>query len=457
MPSTSPHAERQPKGPVLVGALAVEFFAWRPWLLAAAALVMANTQGALGSMVWLVQAVTLALGAYALSSLRRRGLALQPLRLALLALGLLAATTGAALAPYARALAFFSLLFLWWRGLIVAQYYANHDLLTAAFTRLVLWQLAAVALASTVNALPSPALTSAAASVAGLFAIGLVTLAASRLMAVRQEDVFDARTQTGTWRPAVVGMVVLLTALLLILLRVLAGPAFPSLQARFLSLVSQLMALLERLLEPLALLIGKAIEPVVRFLAAHAHPLVIQPGQGANGLADTAQHEGGTLPAALLYALRLLAYVTAAAVVALVFFGSIFRAFRLEENDVPEEREALPAEEVERGQRTGKRRRGSAYGQDQTRLPFVRKAYRRFQAIAASLGIPRKPEETPDEFLERVRTLGLPASDQAAHLTAVYVRARYGPVGAQPEDNAAVERLLNVIDKAARTGGKQRR
>lgn len=434
----------------------MEFFAWRPWLLAAAS-IQAQAGGTAGGPVWMVQAAALALGAYALGSLRRRSLPLQTLRLTLLALGVLAATVGAALIPGARALTFFSLLFLWWRGLIVAQYHTSHDLLTASFARLVLWQVAATTLASNSGTVPPPSQGPTALSVVGLFATGLPTLAASRLMAARQEDAPEARAQSGSWRPAVVVLVVLFTTVLLLLLRILTGPAFPSLQARLVALVSQFMSLLERLLEPFALLIGKAIEPLVRFLAAHAHPLVIQPEQGANGLSDAAQNGGGTLPAALLYALRVLAYASVAAVVALVFFGSISRALQLADSDVPEEREALPAEEVRGSQRAGRRRRRCGYGQGDAALPFVRKAYRRFQAMAASLGLPRKPDETPHEFLARVRDEGLPAPDQAADLTAIYIRARYGAPGDQPADSAAMNRLLDQIARAAEGNRKPRR
>src|SRR5262249_52062126 len=63
----------------------------------------------------------------------------------------------------------------------------------------------------------------------------------------------------------------------------------------------------------------------------------------------------------------------------------------------------------------------------------VREVYRRLLQRGAELGYPRRPDETPLEYLDRLHRLPLPEQD-ADLLTALYARVRYGSVGERPED-----------------------
>jgi hypothetical protein len=51
----------------------------------------------------------------------------------------------------------------------------------------------------------------------------------------------------------------------------------------------------------------------------------------------------------------------------------------------------------------------------------------------AARGLARRPEETPHEYLARVRQQGVVAADALAHLTDCYAEARYGDIEVPPE------------------------
>ena len=51
----------------------------------------------------------------------------------------------------------------------------------------------------------------------------------------------------------------------------------------------------------------------------------------------------------------------------------------------------------------------------------------------AARGFGRRPEETPHEYLARVRQQGVAAADALAHLTDCYAEARYGDIEVPPE------------------------
>ena len=437
----------------------MEWFAWHPWLLGLRAWIYGPASATIGgSATWMLEILVLALAAYVLRALRRRGLGLKELRFATLVLGLLAAGLFAGALPAARALSFLSLLFLWWRGLIAAQYHVRHDVLTEQFSHLVLGQLAIVALTSALGGMPrGPGMQAAAraaltgalsTSIIGLFVVGLLTLAVSRLLTVRQDEEFDQPQEAGSrWRPAVLALVAVLALALLWAVRAMAGPAFPALQAALAAFLARALGLIERLIEPVALLVGRLIEPVIRFLASILHPFVIQPGPAAEGPAKAAQEAGGHLPVAVYYALRLLGLVAAAVVVTFVFLRSVWSAFGLVEAEVPEEREALSRLEVKsNGGKGATRRRRRA---PEPALTFIRKAYRRFQSVAGTRGLVRAESETPREFLARLQGAAAVGPEAAAALTQLYMQGRYGSRPLTAEEEAEARRLLGDIEKAA--------
>jgi hypothetical protein len=65
-------------------------------------------------------------------------------------------------------------------------------------------------------------------------------------------------------------------------------------------------------------------------------------------------------------------------------------------------------------------------------VPIFRVYQKTLDRLAAR-GFARRPEETPHEYLARVRQQGVAAADALAHLTDCYAEARYGDVEVPPE------------------------
>jgi hypothetical protein len=84
----------------------------------------------------------------------------------------------------------------------------------------------------------------------------------------------------------------------------------------------------------------------------------------------------------------------------------------------------------------------------------VREVYRRLLRRGTELGYPRRPQETPLEYLGRLHGLPLPQED-ADLLTALYARVRYGNIGERPEDIDGALTLWERLERAIRQLRKQ--
>ena len=77
----------------------------------------------------------------------------------------------------------------------------------------------------------------------------------------------------------------------------------------------------------------------------------------------------------------------------------------------------------------------------------AREAYRELLTLGRSNALPRRPHETPDEYLTSWAA-ALPAEAEAGELTAAYVRARYGPPAPAPPAASRLRALLGQIRAA---------
>jgi hypothetical protein len=74
-------------------------------------------------------------------------------------------------------------------------------------------------------------------------------------------------------------------------------------------------------------------------------------------------------------------------------------------------------------------RRAVASGQQRRRgEPPIFRVYQKTLDRLAARGFARRPEETPHEYLARVRRQGVAAADSLARLTDCYAEARYGDI-----------------------------
>jgi hypothetical protein len=85
----------------------------------------------------------------------------------------------------------------------------------------------------------------------------------------------------------------------------------------------------------------------------------------------------------------------------------------------------------------------------------VREVYRRLLKRGAELGYPRRPHETPLEYLDRLHGLPLPEQD-ADLLTTLYARVRYGNIGERPEDIDSALTLWERLERAVRRLSSQK-
>lgn len=86
----------------------------------------------------------------------------------------------------------------------------------------------------------------------------------------------------------------------------------------------------------------------------------------------------------------------------------------------------------------------------------VRRIYARMGALAAERGYPRAPHETPYEYLPTLEQAFPVSREEMACITEAYVAVHYGELPERPEDLAAVEAAWERI-REAEAGGRHRR
>ncbi len=345
--------------------------------------------------------------------------------------------------PTAPAVGFWAGLGLYWRGLTVGTAEADYDDLYREFT---LGLGAQVALFLLNRLRPDPAVGQAALGyLVILFTVGLAALALGRL-----DEILRRVRRAGREGPGVSGPWLLtLAATVLTILAGALGAAFLLLQEppagvrAVLDLASQLLlAALFIVLLPLGLLaelLVTLLGPLIRRVWIQLQmPTLSQFGEEAG---RTGQAPVELLPPAIVQGLRwLLVAAVLAVALGLVALAVTRYRRRRAEADVEEVRQSVWSwREALAGLRARLRallaklrpRRlqpgpGETAGAVSPEARTVREVYREFLRLMARLGRPRRPEETPLEFLGRVRPDILPVAGEAEEVTAAYLQVRYG-------------------------------
>ncbi|MHB9145117.1 MAG: DUF4129 domain-containing protein [Symbiobacteriia bacterium] len=438
---------------ILAGSLVMEFAAWRPWSLAGAAWIYGADAGRGSTPTGWAEVAALAGGAYLLSLLQQRAFSPGHSRTAMVLAGLVAAALLAAVAGAgAPGYAFFSILFFWWRGILALQYHRSHEELAGVFPRLVLWQLALLLLPA------AAAVQTMLTAIFGLFTAGLLSLAVSQLLAVRQTEGYVDRGDGRRfgWRPVTVVLLMAAAGGVFLLGRILAGPAFPGFKALFVAALTHILDAAASLIMPVALVIGRILEPIIRWIAAFAHAHRTTSEGVANGNPADSLFPHVTpreLPALLVYMLRWGGLAGLALLAVLIVLRSIAPVFLIDDADVPEDRERLRPDE---GLSTEpKRRRQRQRSAEESPLAAIRRVYRQFQSLLGNRGLPRAAAETPAEYLHRL-TGAYPAwTEWSARLTALYMKARYGPESLSAAEEGEAARALSDLERAAASSPRQ--
>ena len=387
---------------------------------------------------WLVAAVLLAATALALLLDRARPPAHAARWLA--AAGVVAVVLPAALGSDHPMLMALTAAAAWWRGLAVTQYTRSHTA-TAGNTA----ALAGIALLPLVAQLISPYPgwpATAAPYYAVFFAGSLAALVLSRAERLRQQW-----SQRAHWR--VTGPLAVLSGTGLFLVPALLGWV---LTGRDLSLPGRLLGwvgsgLLNGLLWALALILAPfewLMQLFVRWLTpTRAPPPPTDPADKPLGdlLAEVRHATPGGERAVGALAIALLVVL-----LFVVVLRTVRRRSQLSVDAVPEERESTLF-----WHRTPRPRRGAvppAPGPsdvlDDSPTGRVRRLYRRLQQAGAAAGRPRRPVETPSEYLAALSHWGA-RPGVAGRITALYLAVRYGEVLPAPAEVVVLEDSATVL------------
>lgn len=366
--------------------------------------------------------------------------------------------------------------FLWWRGVAIARSSLHFD---DAYERLVLGVAALIAvlvLGAATGAAPDHAVT--AALVLQFFACTLPALAITRLEDIRRQRMRDGAgpTLSREWL-TVLGLTVAgILALAVLLAATVSGDVARALTALLDAGSVLLIVLVYAVALPMGLLAAVVIWLLRGLIAllGGSHPPPPQPLPSPDEFrqqANTATHH---MPPVLLLAGKWLLLGLVLAVVATVIVRAVFRYRRGPEEEFEEVREslwpgggllALLGRWLRRllHRLSGRRRRAAAPAvapaptapTADPEARTVRAMYRAWLAAAARRGRPRRPPQTPAEFLEEARDLVPDGTTELATLTRSYEVARYGapplPPSVTAEAQAAWARLRGRL-AASRAG-----
>ncbi len=363
-----------------------------------------------------------------------------------------------------------ALLFAWYHGTVLADEGLSFDAVYALFRRALILLFSGLAL----SALRGGDVASGLAAdgwgrIVLFFLSGLCALATARVEDERRRGGIGERAVT--WRSEWLATVVGVVGVVLLVGLGLAALFSPHALTATWGLFGTLRQALVRLLTPLVLLLSALLDPLIRairwLLGEHKHGRLIPPIRTGrmhpSSPIDTAPIQVAkdiVAIAALLALLAALWYVAA-------LWRDSMRVRRPEwSGDAVEERVSLwswhmlaravaaalrrlRARILGRRVRAGDGTQAHKGSESDERIApsSVRAVYRRMLERTARLGLPRRCDETPQEYLGRLRRLPIPAERDAALLTATYTHVRYG---AEPETVAERE-------QAARAGTRLER
>ncbi|MGE5484931.1 MAG: DUF4129 domain-containing protein [Ignavibacteriales bacterium] len=436
--------------------LIMEMVVWYAWQIVILSAV--GSESSLNMSAFGIQILAIAAGCILAEHLYQRKVSLGRLRTFIgvggISSSLILAAISRVLSGAAYPLSIMALLFLWWRGAVVAQYYRYHGILSERFSSLTLKMILLLILLATVG-VSRTSLAWLVACVAAFFVTGLLALATAGTQDVvlQAEEAGERGHSRGRTlrRTAVVAAFAMVTVPA-VAGWLLAGYDVAGAGAVVRSFFLRVAGLLEKVLLPIAMLVGWLLEPVVRWMAGRARQL--PPIQMETPLAD--EFSGGPLrdiPSWLLGPVLGAAIVIAACVVVIIFVNSIWLREDPEEESIRETRESIWSwTEIPwlTARRSARPLRRECERENQEDIPPVRKAYRRLLAIGLEIDVGRGRCETPYEYLPRFLTNTPVPREAVEFLTNLYVRVRYGGHTTGIGEREEVGRQMALIEQAVR-------
>lgn len=318
---------------------------------------------------------------------------------------------------------------LWWRGLVLGEREFTHFEVERGFRRGVAWTVVFIIF----FALYGRARGFAAASPApgfllGFFSVGLFLLAVTRLLAIWQETQADPAQALSANRHWLLLLVAVVGA-------ILSGAAFVSglLNVSFRPVVLQWLRPLAPIVEYIFLALFAVALVIARLIIAALsrlpfRPAGIEPPETLRQPLSVLLRE---LPPRVVNSARWGIVLFVVALLIVLIAVAVVRARRRSRRADEDERESVwdPRSALTglgRAWRSLWQRAAPPVPEEPT-VSTIRMLYRELLRIGQTLGVPRRPSETPYEYRPRLSGRLSGAGAPIASLTEAYVRVRYTP------------------------------
>jgi hypothetical protein len=356
--------------------------------------------------------------------------------------------------------------YLWWRGIGFGRALKHFDDIAMAFwagvAGLIAYAFLAIPLAG--DATFAHLTGRAQAAVFGFFAVSLLGLSLARLEDERKHDRGGDFRFSRQWLSVLVGVVGMLMLASLVLTRLLTFDLVTAVVQPLRFLGPLLWYLFEIVAYALGLIAWGVIAAVRFLLHPQGQP---QPPPPPDFSLDRLQQEAvarGLSPETAV-ALRWVALGLALLAIIVLLSRAVFRWVSPREDEVEEDRESVWTWQDALLTFRGLRRLWDAWrsgagepaagprASPTDPMGLIRWLYARFLWIMAGAGFPRAPDQTPYEYLRRLRGAPVAGEPDASRVTEAYVRARYGNVMPSSDDIAevqsCVDRLATLAESVA--------
>lgn len=355
------------------------------------------------------------------------------------------------------------LLYAWSRGAVLARDDMTFDTIYAAFRQGLIVLFVALLLAVNTGGETAQRLVAAGwGRVVIFFLAGLCALSLARVEEERQRGGApgEAPPVRGEWVLTLLG-VAIAVGLIGVLLAFLVSPAAAALA---LAPLARLDDLLVWALTPLFFLASLLIDPLLALLRPlFRHTRQANTGPRGTTPSNTSLYHLFTYTQTAAIGRALLLVVGLIVACAVLWYAFYYRQRGASDSDGDEERESLWSWAVfVAGLRAALRRlwlrlfgrrvagTPAANAVADASTPSIRAIYRRLLARMAALGLPRRRDETPHEYLARLRVTVPEGERDAALLTGLYAHARYGPEAPRPDEVAVAGEMWTRLEPALR-------
>jgi hypothetical protein len=338
---------------------------------------------------------------------------------------------------------------LWWRGIVLGEREFTHFEIERAFRRGVAWTIVfMIFFAIYGDSRGFATATAAPAYLLGFFSLGLIMLAVTRLLAIWQESQVDeaqALAANRHWLLLLVGVV----GLILTGATLFSGVVHIQFRPTILRILAPLAPVVEFIFL-VAFSIALVIARGILYVLSH-FPRRYNPGERPPESGRPLEELLRELPPAVVTTARWGMVALVIGLLILLIAIAVARSRRRAKKPGEDERESVwstPLLLAGLGQAWRNllaRLRAARAEPDAESVGTIRAIYRELLRIGASLGIARRPSETPYEYRPRLSERVPERVEEIGTLTEAYVRVRYSPEIPTADEVEDAQRTLAQI------------